>query len=119
MRRLFIAWILMISVVAAWTFAPASPPPPMPRGDGRAFGTGENFLVEGRSLQRQSAFTALDRPWGGRCAGEDRKQFISGLNEYYYHRRIKWSAIPKVSGKQVPITLQSGGRLRTTSGSIV
>jgi hypothetical protein len=98
-KRLFIAWILIISVVAAWTFAPASPPPPMPQGDGRAFGTGENFLVQGRSLQRQGAFTALDQPWGSRCAGEDRKRFLSGLNEYYYHRQNQTERYPENFGK--------------------
>ena len=41
----------------------------------------------------------MDRPWGGRCAGEDRKQFLSGLNEYYYHRQNQTERYPESLGK--------------------
>jgi hypothetical protein len=71
----------------------------MPSGDGRAFGSNEDIAVETRSLQRKGAFTALDRPWGSRCAGEDRKRFIGGLNEYYYHRQNQTDRYPENFGK--------------------
>ncbi len=100
MRSLFIAWILIIGVVAAWTFAPASPPPQIPEVNrGKAFGSNEDIAVEARIRQRRDAFTALERPWGGRCAGEDRKRFISGLNEYYYHRQNQTERYPESFGK--------------------
>ena len=51
-----------------------------PQGDGRSFGPNEKYMVEGREKQRESAIRALDMPWGSRCSGDDRKQFISGLN---------------------------------------
>jgi hypothetical protein len=99
-RAWLLLWALVIWQIAAWTFAPASPPPQIPEVNrGKAFGSNEDIMVEGRSRQRQTAFTALDRPWGSRCAAEDRKQFISGLNEYYYHRQNQTERYPENFGK--------------------
>lgn len=53
---------------------------------GKGFGLNEDVAVEARSRHRQIAFTALERPWGSRCA-EGRQPFLSGLHEYYYHRQ--------------------------------
>ena len=54
---------------------------------GKAYGADETAMVEARRRQRQAAFAVLDRPWASRCAGEERKQFIGGLNAYYSHRQ--------------------------------
>lgn len=46
------AWFLLFAIViwqiGSRTFAPPAPPPNMPQGDGRAFGSSEEYLVEGR-----------------------------------------------------------------------
>jgi hypothetical protein len=98
-RAWFLLWAVVIWQVAAWTFAPPSPPPHIPEENrGKAFGSNEDLAVEARGRQRQDAFKALDRPWGSRCAGEDRKQFISGLNEYYYHRQNQTDRYPENFG---------------------
>jgi hypothetical protein len=67
--------------------------------DGQAFGSSERFLVEGREKQRQSAMRAFDMPWGSRCSGDDRKQFISGLDYYYYHRQRQTESYLESYGK--------------------
>jgi len=96
-------WFLLLGIViwqiGSWAFAPARPPPSIPEGDGRAFGSSEKYLVEGREKQRQSTIKALDMPWGSRCSGDDREQFISGLNEYYYHRQNQTETYPQTFGK--------------------
>ncbi|KRR01730.1 hypothetical protein [Bradyrhizobium valentinum] len=95
-------WLALCAIVVwqigSWTFAPASPPK-TPQGDGRAFGPNEKYLVEGREKQRQSAITAFDMPWGSRCSGNDRKQFISGIDHYYYHRQRQTESYPESYGK--------------------
>jgi hypothetical protein len=99
-RVWFLLWALVIWQIATWTFAPAVAPPQIPEVNrGKAFGSNEGLLVEARSRQRQGAFRALDRPWGSRCAGEERKQFISGLNEYYYHRQNQTERYPESFGQ--------------------
>ena len=101
MKMRFIAWALGVGLVAAWTFTPAAPPLPqiLEVNRGKAFGSNEAIHVEGRKSQRQDAFNALDRPWGSRCSGEGRKQFISGLNEYYYHRQNQTERYPEIYGQ--------------------
>jgi hypothetical protein len=98
-RAWFALWAIVIWQVVAWTFAPASPPPALTQGDGPGFGSNEQYAVEARASPRQDAFKALERPWGSRCAGEDRKQFISGLNEYYFHRQNQTERYPENFGK--------------------
>ena len=96
-------WLLLLGIViwqiGGWAFAPARPPPAMPEGDGRAFGSNEHYLVEGREKQRQYAITALDMPSGSRCNGDDREHFLGGLNEYYYHRQNQIETYPQTFGK--------------------
>ena len=98
-RIWFILWAIVIVQVAAWAFAPEAPPPQVPAGDGRGFGDNEKYSVEARVSQRQGAIAALELPWGGRCAGEARKRFISGLNEYYDHRQNQMERYPETFGK--------------------
>ena len=52
---------IVIWQIGTWAFAPPRPPPTIPEGDGRAFGSNEKYLVEARESQRQSAIRALDR----------------------------------------------------------
>jgi hypothetical protein len=96
-------WLLLLGIViwhiGAWAFAPPRRPPSIPQGDGRAFGSNEQYLVEAREMQRKTAITALDMPWGSRCNGDDRKRFLSGLNEYYYHRQNQTEVYPQTFGK--------------------
>ena len=99
-RAWFLLWALVIWQVAAWTFAPKAEPPQIPEVNrGKAYGSDEDLMVEARGSQRQDALKALDRPWGSRCAGEERKQFISGLNEYYYHRQNQTERYPENFGQ--------------------
>jgi len=96
-------WLVLCAIavwqIAGWAVAPASPPPKAAQGDGPAFGGSEKHLVEGREKQRQSAIRAFDMPWGSRCSGDDRKQFISGLDHYYYHRQRQMESYPESYGK--------------------
>ena len=99
-RAWFVLWVLVILQVAAWTFAPAAPPPEIPEVNrGKAFGDNEDIAVDGRRGLRQDAFKSLEQPWGGRCAGDARKQFIGGLNHYYYHRQNQTERYPENFGK--------------------
>lgn len=84
-RGFFVLWLLVVWRVAAWTFAPA-PPPPTRHYDGRAFGPNEDIFVKGRQSTRRSATEALAQPWAELCADITRKKFISGLGYYYYQR---------------------------------
>jgi hypothetical protein len=90
---------IVIWQIGSWAFAPPRPLPTIPEGDGRAFGSNEKYLVEARESQRQSAIQALDLPWGSRCNGDDRKHFLSGLDEYYYHRQNQTETYPQTFGK--------------------
>jgi hypothetical protein len=100
MRMLFIVWALGVGLVAAWSFAPTATPRQIPEGNrGKAFGPHEDSLVQSRRQLRQAAFSALERPWGSRCAGEERKQFIGGLGHYYYIRQNEMEHYPAYYGK--------------------
>jgi hypothetical protein len=98
-RAWFLLWALVIWQIAAWAFAPAVAPSQMPAGDGSAYDSNEKYMTDARVSQRKGALAALDRPWSGRCAGENRKQFISSLNEYYFHRQNQTDRYPEVHGK--------------------
>jgi hypothetical protein len=98
-RAWFLLWALVIWQVGAWAFTPAAPPPQMPPGDGNAFGSNEKYSVESRDSQRHSALQALEAPTGSRCTGDGRKQFISGLNNYYYQRQNQSERYPEIHGK--------------------
>jgi hypothetical protein len=99
-KRLFIAWVLGVALVASWAFAPAPPPPPqIPEVNrGKAFGSNEDITIDSRSRQRQAAFKTLEQPWASRCEGEGRNRFIGGLNEYYYHRQNQTERYPENFG---------------------
>ena len=100
-RAWFLLWALVVLQVAAWTFGSA-PAPSAPQilgvNRGKAFGSNEDISAEGRKLKRQDAFRALELPWGRRC-GEGRKEFISGLGHYYYHRQNQTERYPETWGK--------------------
>lgn len=102
-KSLFVVWVLVISLIATWAFAPADVTPPPPQvlevNRGKAFGPHEDLTVEGRSKQRKDAFRALELPWSSRCAGEGRKEFISGLGHYYYHRQNQTERYPETYGQ--------------------
>jgi hypothetical protein len=98
-RAWFILWAIVIWQVAAWTFAPAKPDAQTATvGDGKPYGDTEQYTVESRVAQRKGAMAALDRPWSERC-GEQRKRFISGINEYYYQRQNQTERYPEIHGK--------------------
>jgi hypothetical protein len=99
-RAWFVLWALVILQIAAWTFAPEDTPPQIPEVNrGKAFGDNEDIHVGSRVGLRQDAFKSLEQPWGSRCVGEERKQFISGLNHYYYHRQNQTERYPESFGK--------------------
>jgi hypothetical protein len=107
MRAFFIVWAVVIGQIAVWTFAPATPPPQPqqqlspqpPQGDGKAFGSSEDILARGRTLQRQTALRALGAPWSSFCTEAGHKDFISGLSYYYFHRQNQTERYPENYGK--------------------
>lgn len=98
-RAWLLLWGLVIWQLAAWTYAPAKPPPQVPAGDGQAFGSNEQYSVESRDSQRRSALVALEAPTGSLCTEAGRKQFIRGLNNYYYQRQNQTERYPEIHGK--------------------
>ena len=98
-RVWFIVWAAVICQVAAWAYAPEPKPQTTAPSDGPGYGSTEKYSVDGRVRQRESAIATLERPYGARCAGEGRKQFISGLSEYYYQRQNQMERYPETFGK--------------------
>jgi len=94
----FILWVMVLGQIALWTFAPDKPKQQESAGDGRPYGDTEQYAVESRDSQRKAAMATLDLPWSSRC-GEARKQFISGVNEYYYQRQNQYERYPEIHGK--------------------
>jgi hypothetical protein len=81
---------LIICCLVYWMFTPGAPraAQPIPEANrGKAFGPYEANKVHARQAVREAAFRGLDKPWGGRCAGESRKDFIGALSYYYEHRQ--------------------------------
>jgi hypothetical protein len=100
MRALFIFfWAILIWQVGAWAFAPPKPAAQMPPGDGRAFGSNEEIFARVRASTRKDAFRALELPWSSLCTETGRKEFISGLGEYYFHRQNQTDRYPEIHGK--------------------
>ena len=98
-RVWFIVWAIVIYQVGAWAFAP-KPAVQQPAAiDGPGYGSNEIYTVQGRASQRSGAAQAFERPYGARCAGDGRKQFISAINEYYYHRQNQMERYPENFGK--------------------
>jgi hypothetical protein len=102
-RLAVVAWAVGVVLVAAWTFAPAAPPPQIAQipevNRGKAFGDNEDIYVQSRRIQRKSTFRTLEQPWGGRCTGESRKAFLAGIGHYYYIRQIQTEHYPAYFGK--------------------
>ena len=94
----FILWAMVVGQIALWTFAPDKPKRQESAGDGRPYDDTEEYAVESRDSQRKAAMATLDLPWSSRC-GEARKQFISGVNEYYYQRQNQYERYPEIHGK--------------------
>ena len=95
----FILWAMVVGQIALWAFAPDKPDAqPAPTDPGRPYGDTEQYTVKSRVSQRKGAMAALDLPWSSRC-GEARKGFISGINEYYYHRQNQYERYPEIHGK--------------------
>jgi hypothetical protein len=80
---------LIICGLVYWMFTPGAPPAqPIPEANrGKAFGPYEANQVHTRQVHREAAFRGLDKPWGDRCAGPGRKDFIDALSYYYEHRQ--------------------------------
>jgi len=99
-RVWFIVWALVIWQVAAWAFAPQKTvQQPMAAVDGPGYGSNEAIFVEGRASQRRDAALAFERPYGSRCAGEGRKQFVRNVDAYYYRRQNDMERYPETFGK--------------------
>jgi hypothetical protein len=80
---------LIICGLVYWMFTPGTvPEQPIPEANrGKAFGPYEANQVHTRQVHREAAFRGLDKPWGDRCTGESRKDFIDALSYYYEHRQ--------------------------------
>jgi hypothetical protein len=100
-RFWFLLWAVVTWQVAAWAFAPAPtvPAPQMSAGDGQAFGSDERYAVDARDSERQGALAALEMPTGSLCTEGGRKQFIRGLDQYYYQRQNQTERYPESHGK--------------------
>jgi hypothetical protein len=98
-RLWFVVWAIVICQVAARAFAPDVPASPQSFTPitGKDFDDHEKYIEDARKSQRKDALVALDRPWSDRC-GTARKQFVSRLNEYYYHRQNQSERYPEIYG---------------------
>jgi hypothetical protein len=94
----FILWAAAIWQIASWTFAPPPKPAPATASRNVPLDRVEQGLVEARGMQRRGALAALDMPWSGRCS-QDRTKFLSGLNEYYYHRQNQTRSYSETYGQ--------------------
>ena len=117
-RVWFIVWALVIWQVAAWAFAPQKTvQQPAAKVDGQGYGSNEAIFVEGRAGLRRDTARSFERPYGSRCAGEERKQFVAHIDYYYYRRQNDMEHYPKTFGKAGQTTSPSSGRPGMTSGS--
>ncbi|UQD76248.1 hypothetical protein JEY40_17885 [Bradyrhizobium japonicum] len=99
-RAWFIVWALVIWQVAAWAFAPQkTAQQPAAPVDGPGYGSNEEIFVDGRAGLRRETALAFERPYGSRCAGEGRKQFVAHIDYYYYRRQNDMEHYPKIFGK--------------------
>ncbi|MBR0901986.1 hypothetical protein [Bradyrhizobium liaoningense] len=99
-RAWFVVWALVVYQIAAWTFVPQETiQQPAAAVDGPGFGSNEAIFVQGRATLRRETSLAFERPYGSRCAGEGRKQFVSNIDEYYYHRQNDTERYGKTFGK--------------------
>jgi hypothetical protein len=93
----FIMWAIAILQFALWTFAPEKPKAG-PTDPGHAYGSDEKYSVESRDGMRKSVMATLDKPWSSRC-GEARKDFIGGVDYYYWQRQNQYKRYGEIHGK--------------------
>jgi hypothetical protein len=99
---LLVIWAAIVCSFAYWAFGPGTtlPAQPIPEANrGKAFGPYEANQIHTRQVHREAAFRGLDKPWGGRCAGESRKEFIDALSYYYAHRQTTTDNYSQSFGK--------------------
>ena len=95
----FLLWALVIWQMAAWTFAAGGPGYADAAGDGHAFGPTNNTPLMRATVERHEALGSLETPTGSRCTEDGRKQFINGLEQYYYQRQNQTERYPEIHGK--------------------
>jgi hypothetical protein len=94
-----ILWAAVTWQVASWTFAPAPQPAPAAvESRDVPLDIREQRMAESRATQRKGALEALGTPFANRC-GEARKEFLSAINEYYFHRQNQSERYPEIYGK--------------------
>jgi len=98
-RLWFFGWAIVMWQVATWAFAPERPTSQQSFTPitGQEFEDHEKYVEDARKSQRKAAMAALERSWSDRCS-EARKQFVGGLNEYYYHRQNQSERYPEIYG---------------------
>ncbi|MGJ4891986.1 hypothetical protein ACQR1Y_27605 [Bradyrhizobium sp. HKCCYLRH3099] len=98
-RLIFIIAAIVVWQVAGHIFLKPAPPQAkvFPPVSGAEFEDHEKYTRDARQSQRQDALKALDRAWSDRC-GDKRKDFISGLGHYYYHRQNQNERYPEIYG---------------------
>ena len=94
----FLLWAVVTLQIAVWSFAPTQAPP-QKVAPAEMIDSYEQIHVQSRLDQRKDALSALERPWGARCNGEGRKQYIAGLNHYYYQRQNQTERYPETYGQ--------------------
>lgn len=105
---LFLIGGVVLGNIVWATFFYAAPPAAVPPGpvvnSATAKGqepwmTNEHHMVTGRAGQRKSALDALSQPWSSFCSEKGRKQLVSGLEYYWYHRSSQIKGYPKTWGE--------------------
>jgi hypothetical protein len=87
---LLVVAVLVAGYLASRASDPAPPraAQPVPQANpGQGFGPDEEFAIWDREKMRKVAFQALEMPWGGRCSGDSRQQFLRTLGRYYAYRQ--------------------------------
>jgi hypothetical protein len=99
---LLVVAVLVAGYLASWAYDPSPPRAvqPVPQADrGKAFGPDEEFAIWDREKIRNVAFQALEMPWGGRCSGDSRQQFLRMLGRYYAYRQSTTENYSEYFGK--------------------
>ena len=50
-------------------------------------------------MQREDVTRAFEGPYGARCGGDGRKQFLASVGAYYYRRQNELERYPETFGK--------------------
>lgn len=98
-RLIFIIAAIIVWQVAGRLFLTEQPvaAAAFPPVTGAEFQDHEKYIEDARKSQREGALKALDRAWSERCGGR-RADFVSSLNEYYYHRQNQNERYPETYG---------------------